>query len=433
MSQDQNNPNQNKNYYLEEEEDQPEVESGTSAVAATKTKNIAAFAGFGAVVLLIIYFSFFRQEKVVDTTADIGKESKPTSVASTSIPSDVAPLPTIPQAPMVTAPSAPPPPPAPVAPTPPPPPPPPVVQESAPSAPPLQAVLTPKDDKSVAAAALKRRQSSIILGGKGSGEGGGSEGDSSDGKDKDAKSKEDKNKAQFDPYFVMEHSQADQQKATVTGNMGYLIAQGKIIDAVLESAINTDVPAPIRAIVSRDVYSESGKNILIPRGSRLIGQFAATPPQVNQVRLAINWTRVIRPDGVDFALDSPAVDQLGRGGAEGVVDNKYYEIFGNAIMLSVINIAFSSLVDAVVGTGSITAGGAVNEAGVTTTTKSGTTRDLAIEKSLDDLQSVSEGIAKNYLSIKPTLTIDQGTQIKVFTKRDLLFPSNFSSGVVRVQ
>jgi len=63
----------------------------------------------------------------------------------------------------------------------------------------------------------------------------------------------------------------NQQLATRVGNLNYIVGEGKMIDAVLETAVNTDLKGKIRAIVSRDVYAESGNRVLVPKGSRLIG------------------------------------------------------------------------------------------------------------------------------------------------------------------
>ncbi|MEK6734195.1 MAG: TrbI/VirB10 family protein, partial [Pseudomonadota bacterium] len=108
--------------------------------------------------------------------------------------------------------------------------------------------------------------------------------------------------------------------ATYIGDMQRVIAQGKVIDAVLETAINTDLPGTLRAVVSNDVFSESGKNVLIPRGSRLVGTYASNVT-FGITRVQIAWSRVIRPDGIDIKIASPSIDNLGRTGTEGKVDD----------------------------------------------------------------------------------------------------------------
>ena len=115
---------------------------------------------------------------------------------------------------------------------------------------------------------------------------------------------------------------------------------------MLETPINTDIPGMIRAIVNHDVYAESGRAILIPKGSRLVGTYNNFVIRGNK-RVNIIWSRVIRPDGIDIMIRSGGADQLGRAGIEGDVDNKYAEIFASAFLVSAINIAIGAGVDAI--------------------------------------------------------------------------------------
>jgi type IV secretion system protein VirB10 len=113
-------------------------------------------------------------------------------------------------------------------------------------------------------------------------------------------------------------------KQSRIGDPNKLIAQGKIINAILETAINTDLPGTLRAVVSHDVFAESGNNILVPKGSRLIGNYADTIEK-GQIRLAIQWRRIILPGGTDVVINADGTDQLGRSGVEGVVDNNFWK------------------------------------------------------------------------------------------------------------
>ena len=137
--------------------------------------------------------------------------------------------------------------------------------------------------------------------------------------------------------FVLEPSSFSSVSATKVYSTDRTIIQGKIIEAVLETAINTDFPGSVRGVVSQDVYAETGRNIMIPKGSRLIGSYSGSV-ESGQTRVLINWERLIRPDAVDIAINSPATDQFGRFGVPGDVDNKYLELFNNSILLSLITI-----------------------------------------------------------------------------------------------
>ena len=169
------------------------------------------------------------------------------------------------------------------------------------------------------------------------------------------------------------------------------VVQGTLIPAVLETAINTDVPGYVRAVVSQDVRSFDGSRVLIPRSSRLIGEYKGAT-QSGQRRAYLMWTRLVRPDGVSVALASPAADFTGQAGVGGQVNSHFFSRFGSAILLSVLGGA-TQLASG--GASTVIVGGGQNAA------------SAAIQ------QNGSRG---------PTIKVRQGEPIRVFTARDLIFP-----------
>ena len=131
-------------------------------------------------------------------------------------------------------------------------------------------------------------------------------------------------------------SDSEPAKATALRDLDALIPQGAVIPAVMETAINSDLPGLARAMVTRDIKSFDGSTVLIPRGSRVIGQYKSGVAQ-GASRVFVIWTRVIRPDGVSIQIASPAADPLGRGGLEGKVDRHFFSRFGGSILMSVLN------------------------------------------------------------------------------------------------
>jgi type IV secretion system protein VirB10 len=117
--------------------------------------------------------------------------------------------------------------------------------------------------------------------------------------------------------------------ATSIGSLNTVIAEGTLIHAILESASNSDLPGYLRASISEPVYSEDATQILIPRGSRLIGQYKSGMLQ-GQSRIFIVWTRLITPQGLSLQLGSPGVDSLGVGGIGGLM--KLIDIFGSDLV-----------------------------------------------------------------------------------------------------
>jgi type IV secretion system protein VirB10 len=185
---------------------------------------------------------------------------------------------------------------------------------------------------------------------------------------------------------------AARSRAGSMSNRATTVPQGTLIPAVLETAFNSTGSGFARALVQRDVYGFDGSRVLIPRGSRLIGDYRSdTAP--GQKRAFVTWTRLIRPDGVTIALGSPATDPVGVGGVRAKVDSHFFERFAGAILQSAMliggNLAARSAGDSVV---------------------------VALPGSFP-----TAGTAVPATQIPPTLSVRQGTSISVFVARDLDF------------
>jgi len=196
----------------------------------------------------------------------------------------------------------------------------------------------------------------------------------------------------------------DTALATPLSDLNRTLVQGTVMQATLETAIQSDLPGMIRAIVSFDIRSYDGSQVLVPKGSRLFGTYRADLA-LYQKRALILWTRVITPDGLSIMIGSRGTDRLGRAGQTGFVDTKFDERFGSAALISFLGAAPTAVA------ASQSDGG--NEA---------QTQILADVSS--DFQSVSSGALEEYLTIPPTIYIDQGSVINVLTERDVIFPFN---------
>ncbi len=191
--------------------------------------------------------------------------------------------------------------------------------------------------------------------------------------------------------FASRVSDTSGSKAVATAGMDpkTTVTQGTLIPAVLETAINTDVPGYVRAVVSSDVRSFDGTRVLIPRSSRLIGQYRSGL-QAGQKRAYVIWTRLIRPDGVSVNIGSPAVGFSGETGLDGKVQTHFFERFGSAMLLSVI--------------GGLSAIG--GNSGVVIANSG---------------QSAAAAAIGQTAQIGPTVRVRLGAPIRVFTARDLDF------------
>ncbi len=241
---------------------------------------------------------------------------------------------------------------------------------------------------------------------------------------------------------TLSKSSAVSNIATRVTNLPYTILQGKIIEAVLETAINTALPGSLRALVTRDVFAEYGKNILIPKGSRLIGSYGNATIKPGQARIAIIWSRLITPYGIDMQLDSmPGTDALGRAGVAGDLHSRILEQLGAAILVSYI----VPLIAAEVSDPNSTVTQTVTPAGTTTTsgttgtttgtntstttnnntstTTTGTAKSMALASGTQEFVSRASDMVQQEIPQTPIVTINQGTRITIFAQKDLVFPS----------
>lgn len=204
-----------------------------------------------------------------------------------------------------------------------------------------------------------------------------------------------------------------------------VILQGKVINAVLETAIDTDQASTVRAVITRDVYAEEGKNILIPRGSRVIGTYN-TNITSGQTRVTINWNRIIRVDGMSLNIASIGADRLGRAGVQGDLDNKYAQQLANSFLSSVLSVGSAITVEKLNKSTGIT--NTISSLTGETTTTSGKASDYALidatQQFMDDAKKIVDDIANQ----KPVIRIPQGEKVVIMVTQDVILPIFKRSG-----
>ena len=356
----------------------------SAPMVAAKPGRMMVVLGFVGVVLALLFYLVFhsKEEKKADETPKVITAPKP--IEPPSLPS----VPTNAQIP-----------------------PPAFMPPSIPE-PVKVPTLKPEDDGAEQKARLARLHSGIIVAG---GNGGGLGSVLGGGDASTTPANNDPNSA-FAAATIKANSKAEQVEATHIGDLRRTIAQGRLIQATTESAINAELPAPIRAIVSRDTYGESCTVPLIPKGSRLIGSYNTTVGS-GQSRVFIVWTRVIRPDGVDVMINSPGVDQIGQAGLGGQVDSKFQEIFSRSILSSVVGIGFA------IGSDKLSGGSTTTTSGSNGSSTTGDAATTATVNALNRLGSTTDGFLQKLIGVSPSILVDQGTPINVFVNRDLIFPS----------
>ncbi len=190
----------------------------------------------------------------------------------------------------------------------------------------------------------------------------------------------------------------DTVRATRIANPGRTVVQGTTLNAVLETAISTELPGVIRAVVTGDVMSYDGMNVLLPRGTRLIGSYNSDV-SVIQDRVQIAWNRAVTPEGISVELGGYGADALGMSGQAGQVDSRFRQRFGSAALISLIGAGPDVVIREDTG---------------------GDTAD-AMEDVGDDMATATQGVMGDYLNAGPVIYIAQGVYMTVFVNRDLVF------------
>ena len=301
----------------------PEVDQELSQVASNPKQSILILVGVIA-VFAYLFFNLFINSSDVDKNKDNtpmpDEVAKPIQVAADS---DIPSIPTLPAPPRLEDPTPPPPPPSEAEALP-------MAEEALPSLPSASSEVLPtpeitstptlpfgkvRDEDAQKRLEAKRKSALVLVAGT-----------------PPAKSAE---QLQQEADF------------SYRGDMNLVLGRGKIIDAIIETALNTDLGGEIRAVITKDIYSEWGKNILLPKGSRVFGNYAVGI-EGSYGRISIEWTRVDLTTGYTLNLSGAGVDNVGRKGNQGRVDNKFRERFSNAVLRSAFNVVLAKTLDSLV-------------------------------------------------------------------------------------
>ncbi len=201
--------------------------------------------------------------------------------------------------------------------------------------------------------------------------------------------------------FANQVSKNQTRQAHAVRHPQLTIITGEFLHATLETAINSQLPGMVRAVITEDAYSYIGQQRLIPAGSRLVGQYSSGVVR-GQSRVMVMWSRLILPNGVSIDINSPSVDRLGRTGqSANAIDRHFFERFGEATLLSLIS------------TGTSLYGVSANDR-----YNSISEYRAAISESF---KKSAEQSLKNNTAIPPTLHIYHGAALNVFVAHDLDF------------
>lgn len=187
-------------------------------------------------------------------------------------------------------------------------------------------------------------------------------------------------------------------RAQLLPTMRLLLPKGAFIDCTLETAIDSSLPGMTTCITATDTFGVDGQVVLLERGTKLVGELRGQVEQ-GAARLFVLWTEARTPTGVVIPLASPGADELGRAGLAGSVERHFWERFGAAMLVSVIDGAVQAAVQ------SSNRGGGT----VIYTPSAG--------------QGVMTEVLNGTINIAPTITKPQGDRVQVLVARDLDFRS----------
>src|ERR1700733_10260922 len=181
----------------------------------------------------------------------------------------------------------------------------------------------------------------------------------------------------------------------------YLLFEGTVLESVLINRLDGGFTGPVECLLSNDVYSNDRQHLLIPAGSKLLGE-SKRVDTFGQTRLAVVFHRLLMPDGYAVGLDQfKGLNQIGDTGLRDQVNNHYLRIFG-------VSLAIGAL-------------GAVAEGG-TAGALNANSSDLMRQGFAQSTAQSSAQILDKFLNIPPTVTIREGHRVKVYLSSDLALP-----------
>lgn len=187
-----------------------------------------------------------------------------------------------------------------------------------------------------------------------------------------------------------------------------LLVRGTYIRCILETRIISDFDGFTSCIVTEPVYSINGHNLLLPKGSKMLGQYAAKEP--TSARMQVVWDRITTPNGLDVKLEGPGIDNLGSAGHPGQYDAHWGNKIASALFISMLSDAFKY---------------AAAEYGPETTTVglgSGVITQQPFESNTArSIQDIAEQAVAKSGRRPSTVTINQGTVLNVYVAKDVDF------------
>ncbi len=197
-------------------------------------------------------------------------------------------------------------------------------------------------------------------------------------------------------------------------DMSRMILSDKAIPAVIVRSIDSRYSdVPVTAIVERHIYSEKGRNILIPAGSRVIGKMTGSPGTDKVAKMEISWERLIRPDGGMFKFEAVSGDAQGRGGVAAYLDDQLITKYGKPVLTSVVTSAVAYMMAA---NDDYTKNA---ETGSTTQSSKSEAVADARESFISAMDTIFQQLIEESTNVPPVVFVPSGTRVTIYSKDDL--------------
>lgn len=204
--------------------------------------------------------------------------------------------------------------------------------------------------------------------------------------------------AQQEAFFVRGPQEGRPQGRALSGEN--VVEAGTLVDLVLQTGLNSDLPGVVLAQVTKPVYDRTMRTIMIPAGTKVMGVYNAQVAP-GQQRAQVVWQRMIFADGRQVALAQfPGVDLSGQSGFDADVDEHWDKIAAGAVLSGAFSASGAALA------------GPTNQLQV----RPG---QQALYGAAQPFQTVGEGLAKRYLEVKPTLRLPPGARVGMLVLEDL--------------
>jgi type IV secretion system protein TrbI len=181
----------------------------------------------------------------------------------------------------------------------------------------------------------------------------------------------------------------------------YVVFEGTVLETLLINRLDGSFSGPVNCMVTTDIYSHDRQHLLVPAGTKVFGETKRVEA-LGQNRLAVIFHRLIMPDGYSVSLDQfKGLNQVGETALKDKVNNHYVQIFGVSLALGIL--------------------GAVAESGTGNTFDQSATDRVRSDFGAS-ISGSGEQVLDKFLNIPPTVTIREGSRVKIYLSDDLLLP-----------